>query len=450
MKLSFQNIGKVAKADIEIDAITVITGANDTGKSTVGKLLYGIYTALNQLTPEYLFQCKLHSITEEIELLHRWITSDELGMDIESNLSSIHFNFRIQIGNIRSNMMDELNKAEEEVKTLVLDLVEIIKTKADQIENSDDSRATHIQEKVAPICENLLLKMKMPSEDTSVQLSLVEEIMLTVFSGSITTEREEALTGIVNITEDNNESISLKFLNNEINLTESEIAVSRVFQIPLYIDNPFILNDLNIPVSSHIKKMSYKPNIALLNQLKTSKDVNHFDKVLQNNNLEELISEVIPGDVRETYGRYEYYSDELKSPILVESLSAGMKSYGILKMLLKTGHLTKNEILILDEPEVHLHPEWQLKYAEFIVLLAIEYKLRILITSHSSYFIEAIELHSQKHEIDSGVRYYKTQPFENEMSEIVNVTDDLESLYIDLIGGSIETFEKMEEELNER
>ena len=34
MKLSFQNIGKVAKADIEIDAITVITGENDTGNTT--------------------------------------------------------------------------------------------------------------------------------------------------------------------------------------------------------------------------------------------------------------------------------------------------------------------------------------------------------------------------------------------------------------------------------
>ena len=156
----------------------------------------------------------------------------------------------------------------------------------------------------------------------------------------------------------------------------------------------------------------------------------------------------MPGEVRSRDGQYKYYSNELKNPISVESLSTGMKSFGVLKMLLEAGYLSKSEILILDEPEIHLHPEWQLKYAELIVLLAKEYQLRVLITSHSSYFIEAIELHSQKHKIDGGVRYYKTQPLENGMSEIVNVTNDLEFLYRDLVGGSIETFEKLEDELN--
>ena len=215
MKLSFQNIGKVAKADIEIDAITMITGANDTGKSTVGKLLYGIYTALNQLTPEYLFQCKIDSLAKEIEKLYRWITPDELGVDTESSLSAIHFDFRMQLGNIRSNIKaEQLKIAEEDVKTLILDFIEIIKTKASQIENSDDSRAAYIKKQVAPICENLLVKLEIPSEDISVQLSLVEEIMIAVFSDSITTEREEAINGIVSIIEDNNEEIFLEFFDN--------------------------------------------------------------------------------------------------------------------------------------------------------------------------------------------------------------------------------------------
>jgi len=291
--------------------------------------------------------------------------------------------------------------------------------------------------------------MKTPPEDMSVQLALVEEIMLAVFSRSITTEREEALPGIVNIIEENNDSISLNFFYNKINYKKSEIAVSRSFLMPLYIDNPFILNELHKSVNSHIKKESYKPNIALVRQLKTPKDVNHFDKFLQNDNLEELISEVVPGDIRETYGRYEYHSDELKNPILVESLSAGMKSFGILKMLLDSGYLTTNEVLILDEPEIHLHPDWQLKYAEIIVLLTKEFQLRILIASHSTDFIEAIDLYSQKHKVNDEVRFYKTQSTPNEMSEIIDVTNNLESLYKDMIG-PIETFEKLEEELDER
>ena len=35
MKLSIRNVGKLKEADVEINGITVITGENDTGKSTV-------------------------------------------------------------------------------------------------------------------------------------------------------------------------------------------------------------------------------------------------------------------------------------------------------------------------------------------------------------------------------------------------------------------------------
>lgn len=36
MKLKLHNILKVADADIELGGLTVITGENDSGKSTVG------------------------------------------------------------------------------------------------------------------------------------------------------------------------------------------------------------------------------------------------------------------------------------------------------------------------------------------------------------------------------------------------------------------------------
>lgn len=37
--------------------------------------------------------------------------------------------------------------------------------------------------------------------------------------------------------------------------------------------------------------------------------------------------------------------------------------------LLEGGVLRKKDILILDEPEIHLHSEWQIIYAELIVVL---------------------------------------------------------------------------------
>lgn len=40
MRLQIENFAKIAKADINIDGITVIAGENNTGKSTIGKALY--------------------------------------------------------------------------------------------------------------------------------------------------------------------------------------------------------------------------------------------------------------------------------------------------------------------------------------------------------------------------------------------------------------------------
>lgn len=43
MRLEFDNIGIIQKADIQIDGLTVIAGENSTGKSTISKALYAMF-----------------------------------------------------------------------------------------------------------------------------------------------------------------------------------------------------------------------------------------------------------------------------------------------------------------------------------------------------------------------------------------------------------------------
>ena len=43
MLLTIKNIGKILDASIKVDGITVIAGDNNTGKSTVGKVLYCLF-----------------------------------------------------------------------------------------------------------------------------------------------------------------------------------------------------------------------------------------------------------------------------------------------------------------------------------------------------------------------------------------------------------------------
>ena len=84
--------------------------------------------------------------------------------------------------------------------------------------------------------------------------------------------------------------------------------------------------------------------------------------------------------------------------------------------------------MILDEPEVHLHPDWQVSLAEIIVLLQKEMGLHILINTHSPYFLRAIEVYSQKYAIAPCVKYYLSCN-EEDVSKIKDVTLDISKIY---------------------
>ena len=50
MELKVRNFAKIAEADIIIDGITVIAGNNNTGNSTIGKILDVIFNTTNNIS----------------------------------------------------------------------------------------------------------------------------------------------------------------------------------------------------------------------------------------------------------------------------------------------------------------------------------------------------------------------------------------------------------------
>lgn len=63
----------------------------------------------------------------------------------------------------------------------------------------------------------------------------------------------------------------------------------------------------------------------------------------------------------------------------------------LLEHALRIGAIEHGDILVLDEPEINLHPEWQVEYARALVNLQKTFHLKFLITTHSPYFMRAIE-----------------------------------------------------------
>lgn len=54
MKLNIKNFAKIKEANIVIDGITVIAGENNTGKSTVGKILFALFNSLSNVDEKIL------------------------------------------------------------------------------------------------------------------------------------------------------------------------------------------------------------------------------------------------------------------------------------------------------------------------------------------------------------------------------------------------------------
>ena len=56
MKLTIENFAKIQRAEIDVDGITVIAGENNTGKSTVGKVLYALFNTTSNFEERVLEQ----------------------------------------------------------------------------------------------------------------------------------------------------------------------------------------------------------------------------------------------------------------------------------------------------------------------------------------------------------------------------------------------------------
>ena len=61
MEVFVKNIAKIREATIELNGITVIAGENNTGKSTIGKILYSVFLSMNNIKTK-VFEYRVKSV----------------------------------------------------------------------------------------------------------------------------------------------------------------------------------------------------------------------------------------------------------------------------------------------------------------------------------------------------------------------------------------------------
>ena len=213
-------------------------------------------------------------------------------------------------------------------------------------------------------------------------------------------------------------NIDLKIKNKNINLiiSNDKIQIKDFFSLyenVMLLDNPRIIDNLaeNIILSAN-KIFSIIENLhnsKFISMLRNDKSSTVTDNILNEEKLfeiEEKLNKIVDGKfLKKDFGVY-FYRNKSGKEINIKNLSTGFKVFSIIKLFIQNNQLSENGTIILDEPEIHLHPEWQLKFAELIVLLQKEFSMHILLTTHSPYFVSAIEVFSEKYKIDDKCKYY--------------------------------------------
>ena len=182
--------------------------------------------------------------------------------------------------------------------------------------------------------------------------------------------------------------------------------------------------------------MNYSSNINhrrnLISRLEKKHSENTvIEEIIINQKITGILSNIniiTNGEFIEKKEDLMFIESGLKKPVPLFNVSAGLKTFLVIKRLLELGEIKERNILILDEPEIHLHPEWQLQFAEILVLLQKEFDLKILITTHSPYFFNAVEVYGEKHGIKELVNFYLAES-NGDTSDVREVTGTIDTIY---------------------
>ena len=117
----------------------------------------------------------------------------------------------------------------------------------------------------------------------------------------------------------------------------------------------------------------------------------------------------------------------------ISNLATGAKMFSILKMLIMSGDISERSLLILDEPECHLHPDWQNRFAEIVVLLIKEIGCHVLLTTHSQNFMLALDTMARRYDVMDRTKFYQAVKNEDSFVNYVDVSQNLKLIYADFV-----------------
>lgn len=451
MDVELKNIALIEEGNLELKGITLIADENDSGKSTIGKTLFTTLTTLNNFEREFLSNFKhrivpINSVIDDI--LHGNLITSESLLEKIDNFSKELDNFDNSINEIIKNSIElDINeKIFENLKKLLSDLIkssDILKKNLRKYIEQKDTEEKNL---------NLVYDIPFLIEelDDLITLSSIlnyEKIKLSSFQRAFNREFKNNIGNVFLKKEESYVKLDEKGEIIEINIENSNILKVNYGKIKeknnaIYIESPLILDYIeeicqNFQNFISITDKNYRAKI-LKKALENEKKIDILDAVLGKEELYkdllERIHKIILGEFEYSQNNKDFIYRKEGYVFNKKNVATGIKSFGIIEILLKNKQLDENTILIIDEPEVHLHPKWQIKYAEILILISKELGVKILLNSHSPYLIRAMEVYRKNYDYEENIKFYTlTDCTEGKSKKIVDVTNNLNQIFDKLI-----------------
>lgn len=414
------NFRAIGSAEIDIKGITVVSGENGCGKSTISRLLYNTFNMSNtyDVIIKRLLRIKLH---EAMNILHSFLRALK---DVDSNI-----NGGIDATNLwmrRSSQALLWIRSDEDIHVYQDKILGAI----EQVQH----RTTSLYE-MGAWCDDRVEQIR----DLEMSLSRMADFIYQQKNIQVGKDNVNALfeTFKEYVLDEINRAVEqIEYRPIDIFAKElSSLFSQRIDTIDfdLYESGRYVTNwqDQTLGVCNDIYNCIYIDTPMAIGH--TTFDDSYWDgltdllkkkriDVLGDSSERDLIASILSGDA--VLNGQTYYDDSSIDDMFVyrrndgstfelTECATGIKAFSIIQMLLQNGYIDKNALLIVDEPEVHLHPQWIVEYARLIVLLNKILGVKVFIASHNPDMVSAIRYISEKEGILDQVGFYLAEQNEN-------------------------------------
>lgn len=387
---SINDYHSIKTASINLDGITVLAGINGCGKSTISrwiyylvngmrdfgnkqkeKLIYALINVVNQLALIYSTSHNYAVYRHYINEFQKFFSKD--GLD-ESALKEVFEAFTIQAKTDLQASFTTANPSEiKRLSNYLFNKDTLIENSITAIErfiqNRNDFYATQIE-----LFHDALASCYISDLEKAIQSEYEEDLMMPKkFSF------EEYGTPLI---------------------TDKHFSVPLMLSRAIYIDTPMALSDQANPFEENI----WGHFRQLLNET-------NGKKCESTDQLQSLIHNAIGGTVKLVkddigYSQELHYIRQDGLNIKLEDAATGIKTFAYLLRLLENGWLNEEAILLIDEPEAHLHPQWIVEFARIIVLLSKKLGVKIVLASHNPDMIAAIQSIADREQMLHKTHFY--------------------------------------------